>query len=353
MDDGQGSSSQEALTYEKAGVSIADADEAKRLIRLVAQRTKTPRVLEGIGPFSASFYGRFEDMQEPILVASTDGVGTKVKLASRFKCYRSVGYDLVAVCANDIITTGATPLFFLDYIACHRVDHAMIKELLEGMTDGCLECGCAIIGGETAEMRDLYREGEFDLAGFMVGVVDKLHRITGELIQCGDVIMGLPSSGVHANGFTLVRKVFEHLKDEQWEDEIRELGKSLKQELLTPTTIYVNQVNSLFTQEIEIKGIAHISGGGIRANLKRILPAGLDARVYRKDIPTQPIFNLIQKFGNIADEEMWKVFNMGIGLIIILSPEEEELAKSCAEENDFPIYKIGEIVEGNREVILM
>ncbi len=335
------------LSYENAGVSISAAEETVRRIKLIAERTRTAHVLEGIGPFGASFRGRFEDLEEPILVSTTDGVGTKVKLSARFKSFRTIGYDLVAVNANDIITTSAFPLFFLDYIACHRVDPDAIEQIAEGMADACLECGCSLIGGEISEMRDLYAEGEFDLAGFMVGVVDKNKRVTGENITCGDVILGLPSSGVHANGLTLARKAFESLTDEEWRSFNPDLGKSLAEELLTPTKVYVHQLSALKKTEVEIKGIVHVSGGGIRGNLGRILPAGVDAVVYRDKIETPPIFKLIAEAGGVSDGEMWRVFNMGMGMLFVLDPEQAEGAKACAEENDFPLIEVGEIVEGN------
>lgn len=353
MDEAQSKSVKKGLTYEEAGVSIATADEAIKRIGEIVRRTATTRVLEGVGPFGASFYARFEDMEEPVLVASTDGVGTKVKLSARFKAFRNIGYDLVAVSANDIITTAATPLFFLDYIACNKVEPSVVSELVEGMADGCLECGSALIGGELAEMRDVYAEGEFDLAGFMVGVVEKRKLLTGETIKEGDVIVALPSVGVHANGYTLVRKILAGLRDEQWEAYNPRLGKSLKEELLTPTKMYFKEVKALQDSEVEVKGIAHISGGGIPANLKRVLPLGVDAVIEISKIETPPIFHILREMGEIDMSEMWRVFNMGVGLIIILSQEQADNAFACAEEYGFTLYQIGSITEGNSTVRLI
>ncbi len=353
MDESGSKISTKGLTYEAAGVSIHKAEEAIERIKNLAEKTRTAHVLDGIGPFGASFQASFGDMQEPILVATTDGVGTKVKLASTFKTYKNIGYDLVAVNVNDIITTGAYPLFFLDYISCHQVIPDVLIEIAEGITDGCLECNAALIGGEISEMRDVYLPGEFDLAGFMVGVVDKNDRITGNSINCGDVVLALASSGIHANGFTLVRRIFANLNVSEWNSYIPELGETLSEAVLRPTKMYIKELENLREFGLELKGIAHVSGGGICGNLSRILPAGAGATIRTSYIDTPPIFNYIRNQGQIDDDEMWRVFNMGVGMLIVLNQEQCEQALYCARENDFSLKIVGEIVEGNREVTLI
>lgn len=344
--------SSSGLTYEKAGVSIAAANEAIARIKPIAESTHTPKVLAGVGPFAASFLADFGHYEEPVLVASTDGVGTKVKLAAAFQRYHGVGWDVVAVCANDVITCGAAPLFFLDYIGCHRLEPKLIEELVGGMRDGCLEAAMALVGGETAEMRDIYSPGEFDLVGFAIGVVERNQLITGEHITTGDCLLALPSSGIHSNGLSLARKVFERLSDEEWQRHEERLGCSLVEELLKPTRIYARELKALREAGIQIKGAAHISGGGIPGNLERILPPGVSARVDQGLLPKLPVFELIAERGNITSDEMWKIFNMGAGMVLAVSPDQAEAAKDVSQERGFSLSVVGEVVPGNQRVII-
>ncbi len=341
----------EGWTYEQAGVSIDAQDAAIELIKPLAAATYTPRVLSAVGAFGGAFKADFKEFEDPALVASTDGVGTKVKLAARFDAWENVGRDLVAVSVNDIITTGATPLFFLDYIACHRLVPHTIERVLTGVRDGCLEAGCALLGGEMAEMADIYPEGEMDLAGFAVGVVDGRRRIDGSGVAPGDVVLALPSSGAHANGYTLIRRIFASLSEEDWLRHDERLGCSLAEELLKPTVIYYRQLRELADAGIGVKAIAHISGGGLLDNAGRTLPSGLDVRIDRAAISTPPIFDLIAHQGPVVDEEMWKTFNMGVGMTLVAAPEQAGKVLALPGGKTGP-YRIGEIIPGEGRVII-
>jgi phosphoribosylformylglycinamidine cyclo-ligase len=338
------------LTYEQAGVSIEAQGAAIELIKPLAADTYTPRVVSGVGGFGALFDAGFEDITEPVLVASTDGVGTKVKLAARFNRWEGVGRDLVAVCVNDVITTGAHPLFFLDYIACHKLEPQVVQEVVRGMRDACLECGCALIGGEMAEMGEVYRPGEMDLAGFAVGVVDRLNRIDGGSVVAGDVVVGLPSNGVHSNGFSLVRKVFEGLSDAEWQEHSDRLGCSLVEDLLRPTQLYHGSLRTLLDNGAEVKAVAHISGGGLPDNAGRVLPPGLDVVIERAAVPAQPIFGLIAEHGGVAEKEMWHTFNMGVGMMLIIAPEQVDEAVGLLAEGPVRPVVIGRILSGDGRV---
>jgi phosphoribosylformylglycinamidine cyclo-ligase len=303
------------MRYKDAGVDIDRQDE---FISYIKQK------VEGIGHFAGAFFMP-SNYREPLLISSADGVGTKIKIAQSLGKHYNVGIDLVAMCVNDVVTTGATPLFFLDYLAFGRIDLDVAEEIVDGMIAGCREAGCVLLGGETAEMPDVYSDGGYDLAGFSVGIVEKDEIITGERIAEGDIIVGLSSSGLHSNGFSLVRKLFSEFTEE----------------LLTPTRIYVKDILSI-KERIEIHGIAHITGGGLIENIKRILPKGLCAKIELNwQIPE--IFSEIKKKGNIEDLEMFRTFNMGIGMCLILS-EREDL--SALPEH----YVIGRIERGKREV---
>jgi phosphoribosylformylglycinamidine cyclo-ligase len=339
------------LTYEQAGVSIAAQDKAIELIKPLAASTYTARVLSGVGAFGAAFKAGFEEMEDPVLVSSTDGVGTKVKLAARFDGWDSIGRDLVAVSVNDIITTGATPLFFLDYIACHKLVPRTIERIVSGIKEGCLECGCALIGGELAEMGEVYYEGEIDLAGFAVGVVDGPRRVDGSTVVPGDIVLGLPSSGLHSNGFTLVRRIFDDLSDAEWMQFNPRLGTSLADIVMRPTVIYYRHLRELLDAEVELKAIAHVSGGGIPGNAGRTLAPGLDMRVDRSKVPVLPIFELIAERGGVEDAEMWKTFNMGVGMTLVVAPAQADAAMELAAES-LGLVRIGEIVPGDGNVVL-
>lgn len=339
------------MTYEQAGVSIAAQDTAIELIKPLAEATHTPQVLAGIGAFGGAFKADFEHFEDPVLVASTDSVGTKVKLAARFDAWDSVGRDLVAVSVNDVITTGAKPLFFLDYIACNKLAPRIVERVITGVRDGCLECGCALLGGELAEMGDVYGEGEFDLVGFAVGVVDSRRRIDGSNVTTGDVVIGIPSSGVHSNGYSLVRKAFESLSDREWQRHDDLLGCSLAEELLKPTTIYCRHIQTLLDAGIEIKAIAHISGGGIPGNAARMLPPGLGLRILRSEVPVLPVFHRIAEAGGVEDSEMWSTFNMGIGCTLVAASEQAEAALSLGGSG-ISLLRLGEVVPGSGNVLI-
>jgi phosphoribosylformylglycinamidine cyclo-ligase len=312
-----------SLTYARAGVDI----DARRMfiqrIKPMAEKTYGPNVLAGVGPFGGLF--KLDGYREPVLVSSTDSVGTKVKIASVLGRYDTIGIDLVNQNVNDIITCGARPLFFLDYIASTTLDHDQKAALIEGVASACWEAGCALIGGETADMPDIYAPGDFDIVGFVVGAVEREEIIDGRSIAEGDVLIGLPSSGLHTNGFALVRRVLEVGIDGDPDEERARLGRhhedlgtSLAEELLRPHRSYVGDV-----QEVRslVKGIAHITGGGLIENVPRMLPDGLAARIERSAWDPPPVFPLLQREGDLPDDEMWRVFNMGIGLVLAAAPE--------------------------------
>lgn len=329
------------VTYKEAGVDIQKAELFVESIKDMAQKTYGPWVLKGIGGFSAAVRVP-EGYKSPLLVASTDGVGTKLKIAQAMSRYDTVGIDLVAMCVNDLLPLGARPLFFLDYLASGRLEPERDRQLIEGIVRGCQEAGCALVGGETAEMPGIYGEGDFDMVGFVVGVVEEEKLIDGSTIRKGDVVIGLASSGVHSNGFSLIRKLIE-LHGLKLEGFVEDLGTTLGEELLRPTRIYVKPILALL-DEFTIKGMAHITGGGLIGNLPRILPKGLGVEVWPKwEIP--PVFRLIQSLG-VREDEMWKVFNMGVGFTVILSPQHVEGFLARAHELGEKAFVVGEVVEG-------
>ncbi len=324
------------LTYQSAGVDIDTGNELVRRIKQLQtiKKDKNWQVVGGIGGFSGLFKLDFNKYKEPLLVSSCDGVGTKIKIAQRFNQHKGIGIDLVAMCVNDLVTSGAESLFFLDYLSFGKLNVEAAEEIITGIVEGCHQAGCALLGGETAEMPSVYSEGEYDLAGFSVGVVEKAKMIDGSRIDVGDVIIGVASSGFHSNGFSLVRKVF----DKEMED--------FKDELLKPTKIYVKSILEL-NKVFDLKGIAHITGGGFLENIPRILPDGTKAVIKKGSWQVHQIFNEIQTKGEIQDLEMYRTFNMGIGMVIILPAKEAESAiKKLGEEG----YLIGQIEMGNKEV---
>ncbi len=339
------------LTYEQAGVSIAAQDKAIELIKPLAAATYTPSVLAGVGAFGAAFKANFDEHTDPVLVSSTDGIGTKIKLAARFDAWESAGRDLVAVSVNDIITTGAVPLFFLDYIACYKLNPRIVERIVSGIRDGCLECGCVLLGGELAEMGEVYAEGEIDLAGFAVGVVDRPYMVDGSAVVPGDVVLGLPSSGIHANGTTLVRRAFEGLSDAEWRSFNPRIGRSLADEVVQPMIIYHRHLQEMRDAEVEIKAIAHISGGGLLGNAARMLAPGLDIRIDRAAITVLPVFDLVAERGGIAEVEMWGTFNMGIGMTVVVSPEQADAALVLFGES-LGLRRIGGVIPGDGKVVL-
>jgi phosphoribosylformylglycinamidine cyclo-ligase len=318
------------MDYKQAGVNIDEGNRAVELIKPAVKSTHTKNVLNNIGGFAAAFNFPKEDYDEPILVSCTDGVGTKLRIAIESQVFDSVGIDLVAMCVNDLICMGAKPLFFLDYVAVHAIIGDQMKSIVEGIAEGCRQSQCALIGGEMAEMNDMYRKGDFDLAGFCVGVVDKKKVIDGSNIKPGDSIYALASSGIHSNGYSLVRKVLTK--------QICEAHNISSNQLLIPTKIYVKQVLKLI-QDYQINGIVNITGGGLIENVNRILSKGISAKLNKDTIKVPGIFSQISEIGNVAEEEMYRVFNMGVGMVVVSS---EQL------EVDETIYKIGEIVEADK-----
>ena len=328
------------LSYAAAGVSIDAGDELVERIKPAAKRTMIPGVLGSIGGFGALFEVS-KDYKNPVLVTGTDGVGTKLMLAFKLGRHDTVGQDLVAMSVNDILVQGAKSLFFLDYYACGKLDVDVASRVVAGVAKGCERAGCALIGGETAEMPGMYPEGEYDLAGFAVGVVEKDCIIDGTRIQPGDVILGLASSGPHSNGFSLIRKVVE-VSGADWSMPFD--GATLADRAMEPTRIYVKQVLEVM-KTIDIKGMAHITGGGLLENVPRVLPETVQAKIDGKAWTRPAIFDWLQEKGNIEDHEMFRVFNNGIGLVVIVSPEEADAAMAAFQKQGEKVFRIGEIIE--------
>jgi len=334
--------SQYPATYAQSGVNIEAGNELVRRIKPHAKRTHGPGVLGGLGGFGALFQHDFTKYREPILVSSTDGVGTKLKLAFELNRHDTVGRDLVAMCVNDLICCGAQPLFFLDYFATGHLSPDQGEAVVKGIADGCVEANCALVGGETAELPGFYQEGEYDLAGFTVGVVDKPKLIDGREVRAGDIILGLSSSGLHSNGYSLGRRLLEPLGYNTLRPELR---TTIGAALLEPTRIYVRPILSLL-ERVQIKAIANITGGGFYENIPRVLPDATLAQIKRGSWPASPLFSMIQQQGQVAEREMFTTFNMGIGLVLILAPEYVEDAKKHIGEG---VFEIGEIVNGQGE----
>lgn len=311
------------FTYKDSGVDIEAGYESVERIKAHVARTATKGVLSGLGGFGGMF-ALPEGYKSPVLISGTDGVGTKLLIAQALNKHDTIGIDCVAMCVNDIACQGAEPLFFLDYIACGKNDPAVIEEVVKGVCDGCVESGMALVGGETAEMPDMYKPEEYDLAGFAVGVAEKDSLIDGKSIGVGDVLIGLPSSGVHSNGFSLVRKVLFDYKGYKPTDHVEELGDVLGNVLIQPTRIYVKAIRAALDSGVKVKGIAHITGGGFYENIPRALPKGCMAVIDTAVISKPAIFDFIQKEGNIADREMYSTFNMGIGLIMVAGKEDAQ-----------------------------
>lgn len=339
------------ITYKDAGVDVHRGYEAVAQMKKHVQSTFIKGVLTDIGSFGGSFsLSAFKGMEEPVLVSGTDGVGTKLKLAFDMNKHDTIGIDAVAMCVNDIICGGAEPLFFLDYIATGRIAPEHIADIVKGISEGCKESECAIIGGETAEMPGFYPDGEYDVAGFAVGIVDRKDIIDGSQIKAGDVMIGLPSTGVHSNGFSLVRKLVEvsGVKLDQY-DEM--LGETYGEALLKPTKLYVKAVKAA-KEAAHLKGIAHITGGGFIENIPRSLPEGVSAKIHINRIAKPPIYSFLEKTSGLGVEELYNTFNMGIGMIMVTAPEEAQKVIDTLASIDEKAYIIGEIIEGEKEVIL-
>ncbi len=339
------------IDYKASGVDVDAANKEVDLLKDIVKKTYTKGVLSELGGFSGLFELDTDEYKNPVLVSGTDGVGTKLKLAFMMDKHDTVGIDCVAMCANDILCQGAKPLFFLDYIATGKLIPEKMAQIVSGVAKGCLDSTCALIGGETAEMPGFYSNGEYDIAGFCVGVVDKQKIITGENIKPGDIILGLPSSGVHSNGFSLIRKLFFEDNKYKVDDYIEEFGKTLGEELLTPTRIYVKEVLDLL-KSYEIKAMSHITGGGFYENIPRMLKDGLRAAVDMSEFDTPAVFQYIQKLGEIDNKEMYRTFNMGIGLVMVLDKEAASEIISLYKSRSEKIYVVGEIIEGERGIDL-
>ena len=335
--------------YAAAGVDITAGYRAVELMKKHIARTETPGVMGGLGGFGGLFAPDLTGMKKPILVSGTDGVGTKLKIAFRMDRHDTVGIDCVAMCVNDIICCGAKPLFFLDYIACGKNVPERIEQIVKGVCEGCVQAGAALIGGETAEMPGFYPENEYDLAGYSTGIVDQDRIIDNTRMEAGDAVLALPSSGVHSNGFSLVRKVFdiEHADLEAPRAELG--GKSLGEALLTPTKIYVKPVLALLAQ-VDVKGISHITGGGFYENIPRSIPEGLGARIERKAVRVLPVFDLIAKAGNISERDMFNTYNMGVGMSIVVPAAQKEPALEILRAAGEDAYEIGTIVASERKL---
>jgi len=337
-------------SYKNAGVDVTAGYKSVELIKNSVKSTYTKGVISDLGGFGGLFAPDIKNMKEPVLVSGTDGVGTKLKLAFLMNKHDTVGQDCVAMCVNDVICSGAKPLFFLDYIALGKNVPEKVATIVKGITDGCKMADCALVGGETAEMPGFYPEDEYDLAGFVVGIVDKEKIINSENINVGDKVIGITSSGVHSNGFSLVRKVFD-INKKNINDYKEELGKSLGSALLEPTKIYVKPVLKLL-QEIDVKGISHITGGGFYENMPRMLKDNVSLIIHKNSYEIPEIFKLIQKEGDISQRDMYNTFNMGIGMALIVSPDNVQEAIKILEQEGEKAFEIGEVIKGNKEVII-
>jgi phosphoribosylformylglycinamidine cyclo-ligase len=330
------------LTYKKAGVDIDEAEEFVKKIKPLLKKTHRPEVLGKIGGFSGLFEPRIKRIRDPVLVSSTDGVGTKLLIADMLNKYDTVGLDLVAMCVDDVVVTGAEPLFFLDYIACGKLDKKRLYELMKGIVRGCREAGCALIGGETAELPGMYAADKFDLAGFCVGIVSRDKIIDGRLCQKGDKILGLASSGLHSNGYSLVRKLFGD----------KEIKGKLGKELIKSTRIYTQTLLHVM-KRLKIKAMAHITGGGFFENIPRVLPDGVSARIEKDTWFVPRIFRTIQRRGHVEEFEMFRTFNMGVGMVVILSQRSVPSALNLLTKLGQKAWVIGELIHGKNEVLLV
>lgn len=326
--------------YKQAGVDVEKGYEAVERMKKHIAKTTRPEVLGGIGSFAGLFDLSGFSYKEPVMVSGTDGVGTKLKLAFELSKHDSVGIDLVAMCANDIVAQGAQPLFFLDYIACGKNEPAMIEQIVAGIADGCVAAGAALVGGETAEMPGMYQEDEYDLAGFVVGIAEKSKLITGKEIEAGDVIIGLSSSGIHSNGYSLVRKIIASLDlNETYEG----LSTKLEETVMTPTKIYAKPVAAV-VKEVTVKGISHITGGGFYENFPRMMPEGLGVELNKGSWEIPEVFSFLQQQGNIPEKDMYGVFNMGIGMALVVARENAEHALAILKENGEDASLIGTVI---------
>jgi len=339
-----------ALSYRDAGVDIDQANLAKWKIRSLARRTFTPGVLTDIGGFGGLFQVPAKTFSQPVLVSSVDGVGTKLKVAFETGIHHTVGKDLVAHCVNDILVQGATPLFFMDYIAIGKMVPEVIAKLIQGLAEGCREAGCALLGGETAEMPGFYQNGEYDLAGFILGIVEKSRVIDGKSIRPGHIVLGLPSAGLHTNGYSLARKLLLGRGSYTIASRIRRLNQTAGRALLAPHLSYFRNLKPLIDQNL-IKGMAHVTGGGLTENIPRILPSNCAAHIHLGSWPVLPIFSLLQELGQIEQAEMLRVFNMGVGMAVVVAPEDLPAIQRHFQRCRQTYYSIGEIRRGKSQVV--
>lgn len=337
-------------SYKAAGVDVTAGYESVELMKKHVKRTVIPGVVSGIGGFGGLFQPDLSGMKEPVLVSGTDGVGTKLKIAMLLDKHDTIGIDAVAMCVNDVVCCGAKPLFFLDYIACGKNFPEKIAQIVAGVAEGCVQAGCALIGGETAEHPGMMPEEDYDLAGFTVGVVDKSKIIDGSRLEAGDVLLGVKSSGVHSNGFSLVRKVFG-IDEKKVNQYYEELGGTLGETLLTPTRIYVKSALAAI-EAADVKAISHITGGGFYENIPRMLKDGLTAKIEKAAVPVLPIFPLLQKEGNIPERDMYNTFNMGVGLCVAVSKETAQKAMDAFKAAGEEAVVLGEVTQGDEGVVL-
>jgi phosphoribosylformylglycinamidine cyclo-ligase len=340
-----------SVSYSDAGVDIDAATRATDRIKELARKTFNQRTLSEIGSFGGMFDGAFPKLAAPVLVASADGVGTKLKAAFATGVHNTVGRDLVNHCVNDILVQGARPLFFLDYVATGKLSPDVVASVVEGVANGCRENGCVLLGGETAEMPGFYGEGEYDIAGFIVGVVDRSKIIDGKSIEPGDVLLALPSAGLHTNGYSLARKLFFEIAGYEVQTHVAELGMTAGEALLLPHLSYLRPLEGLLDSGA-IKGLAHITGGGLTDNIPRILPEGTAVRIENGSWPVLPMFELLRRLGNVSDSEMNRTFNLGVGMVIVCAPGAVESIKNHFQQRGDECYQIGEVISGEREVII-
>lgn len=341
---------EEKLTYRDAGVDIDAGNYSVKLIKDSVKATYRPEVLGDLGGFGGLFALNTKKYKEPVLVSGTDGVGTKLRLAFMLNKHDTIGQDAVAMCVNDILVQGAEPLYFLDYLAVGKLEPEQVAEVVKGVANACKESGCALIGGETAEMSGFYPVGEYDIAGFAVGVVDKSKIITSERVKADDVLLALPSSGVHSNGYSLVRKIVFEKMAYKGDEFIDELGRTIGEELLTPTRLYPKACLPLI-EKYDIHGMVHITGGGFYENIPRALPENMGCVIDTTAWEIPPIFKLLQKWGNVDWKEMYRTFNMGVGMILIVSKQDAEAIRADLQARNESVFEIGYVTTNNHEVI--
>jgi phosphoribosylformylglycinamidine cyclo-ligase len=341
-----------SITYADSGVNIERADLTKKRIGAIAKKTFTPQVLADIGSFGALFAPNLKGLKSPVLVSSADGVGTKLKVAFATGRHRSAAADLVNHCVNDIAVQGARPLYFLDYIGSGRIDPAVIEQIVSGLADACRAHGCALIGGETAEMPGFYADGEYDLAGFITGIVDKSKVVNGSRIKAGDVLLGLPSVGLHTNGYSLARKLLLDAAGYRLDEFVPRLGCTVADELLKPHRSYARAIHLLNDKGL-LKGAAHITGGGISGNLPRIFPKDIEARIVRGSWRELPLYGLLREIGNVPEADMERTFNMGLGMILVVAAKDLSSATTLLKKAKEKYYEIGKTAKGSSEVVYL